>query len=429
MALSGLRLFDLSSPLRLHELELKPDYFRGEWLVGFGWDQHRWTPAEYPTHSQLDEVFPDFPVILTRADGHASWLNRRALERIGRFRKLESDFPTPPGGVVVRDLEGLPTGILKDAAKFEADQFLPPYSRSQKRNFLLKAIAAFNEQGFTHLRDMSGDQEQWEILSDLEDEGLLTLYIEENFSCENRDDFDRALQECLWARNRHTTHLRARGVKIYFDGALGSEGAYLSQPYAGSDNRGFTLWPMEDIETIMRRTWSHGLELSVHTIGDEAAHQIISKADDLRQQGVVGTLNIEHAQMLRPETIEILGKLNSICHMQPCHWLSDRHWLKSKLGSSYAYAFPWAALQQNRISLQWGSDAPIEPASIFNNLKALTESSHYGIPRYEGDLLRPHSHREESWGRNCETWIDDSHVVRTLFDGRVLNENLERVPK
>jgi predicted amidohydrolase YtcJ len=409
---AGLKLFDLPSAEAVKNLKLQPSHFRGEWLVGFGWDQNRWSEKEFPTKKILDQAFPDFPVAFTRADGHAVWLNSKALEKIG---SLPADIA---GGVIVRDSQGFPTGIFIDLAKIYVDQFIPPPTEEQNRYFLDVALRYFHQRGFTHIRDMSGNESLWHLLQEREEQKTLFLYVEENFTCENISDYERALKEALIARKAESTHVRVDGIKFYFDGALGSQGAFLSQPYGGTDQRGLTLWPLNDVREVFLRTWKAGLAVSVHTIGDEAAHQILTVAVQVWREGIHGRLNIEHGEILRPETIALIQETKALVHMQPCHWLSDRRWLKEKLGPLHRYAFPWAKLQAEGISYQWGSDSPIEEASVLNNWRALSESPVEGIPALRGELLLAHSHRDMQWGHDCLSTFENGKVKEVVFDGK-----------
>lgn len=417
----GLRLFDLTSSSELKDIELKPNYFRGDWLVGFGWNQYNWKNQTLPTHRDLDLIFPDIPVLLTRADGHAAWLNRVALERTGYFQKTSTEKADLPGGVIVRDEQGFPTGIFIDMAKIAVDQFLPAYTHQQEKEFLLSAVRVLNRAGFTHVRDMSGSLSQWNLLREIDQEQNLTLYVDLNFTCENVDDAKRAVQECLQAQALPSPHLKARGIKFYFDGALGSEGAFLSQRYEGSDKFGFALWPLAEMRAAMALAWKNHLEVSVHGIGDEAIHQILQVAQELRQSGVQGRLNLEHAQLIRPATMPLFEGLDVVCYMQPCHFLSDRVWLKKKLGPLYQAAFPWRQLQEQKVPIYWGSDSPIEEAVVANTEKALRESALAGIAALHGPWQKNYSHPHESWGQNCVTIFDDQlQVKQVVFDGRVL---------
>lgn len=419
MMRKGLGLFQLKGPQDLASLKIESHHFRGDWLVGFGWDQSKWSPANFPTAKDLDQFFPDYPVAFSRADGHALWVNTKALEVSGYLKKSESQKPPPPGGVIIRDKDGFPSGVFVEMAKIEIEELIPSYRRSQKQDFLKEAIRYFNSRGFTHLRDMSGSWGQWEMLEELDANNELTLYIEQNFTCENIEDFERALAEAKRARAREKGHLKVGGIKFYFDGALGSQGAFLSQFYPGTSSKGITLWPLSDVEKAVEKAWREGFDVCVHTIGDEAAHQIAECIQKVSKgKNISGGVHIEHGEILRPETIQILKTLKTTCHIQPCHWLTDRRWLKEKLPNLYQYAFPWKSLYENGVAIQWGSDSPIEEASVPNNMKALKESPEEGIPAFPGDFLKPHSHRNQNWGGNCKTTFLNGEVVELIFDDR-----------
>jgi hypothetical protein len=115
-----------------------------------------------------------------------------------------------------------------------------------------------------------------------------------------------------------------------------------------------------------------------------------------------------------------MKEFETICHIQPCHWLTDRRWLKDRLGSLYQFAFPWRALQDNQVQIQWGSDSPIEEASVSNNWQALIESPKEGIPALQGSLLQYHSHRDLPWGAECDSLFEDGKLKELIFDGRKL---------
>ncbi len=419
----GLRLFDLKSPADLKSVSLSPDYFRQDWLVGFGWDQHRFENQQYPTCKQLDDVFSDFPVALTRADGHAVWLNSKAMEKVGY---LDSNKKVPNGGIVIRDADGKPSGIFIESAKIEIDQMMPNYSTEQNMLFLREAILHMNKQGFTHVREMTSFIEQWNILRQFDLDKELSLYVEHFFVCENIVDYQRAKKQFQQARELTSQHMRACGIKLFYDGALGSEGALISDFYKHqnadkkTENKGLALWDLADVEKIMIDLWSDPTaELAIHTIGDEAVARIVDLADKVQNQlQRKGILHIEHGELIRPETVEKMKKLNVRVHMQPCHWLSDRRWLQEKIPSLSQYVFPWAALQAANISFDWGSDTPIEEASVFSTLKALHESSVNGVQGLSGELLSWHQHPNVNWGADCKTVFENEKIKKIIFDGQ-----------
>lgn len=421
----GLRLFDLQSAEDVGNLKIESHHFRGSWLVGFGWDHTKWPGGQLPTRQVLDRFFPKHPVAFSRADGHAVWLNSKALEVAGYLNRSESLKPTPAGGLIVRDNDDFPTGIFAEAAKIEVDMLVPQPTRDQNMQFLKDAVFYFNTRGFSHIRDMSGFLDQWNLLREMDLSGELALYVEENFTCENLSDFERALAEATEAKRTETPHLKARGIKFYFDGSLGSQGALLSQFYPGSKSKGMALWDLKDVAEAIERTWASGFEVCVHAIGDEAAHLILKTAEKVVSKGrFQGLLNLEHCEVLRPETIAVMKNLSIVCHMQPCHWLTDRRWLHEKLGSLYRHAFPWRSLQEAGVPIQWGSDSPIEEASVQNNLKALQESAQFGIAPISGDPLTHHSHRDANWGKDCRSVFQDGRLKEFIFDGKDLNHRL-----
>ncbi|MGZ3775512.1 MAG: amidohydrolase [Pseudobdellovibrionaceae bacterium] len=396
---SGLHLGSLTKAEDLSGMPLNnPSYFRGEWLIGFGWNEVSWPT---PPHKKiLDQIFPETPVYFARADGHRSWLNSRALQLLG----IESE-----------------DGILIEKEHLRAWEQLPSFSKEQQRGHILSACKTFNQAGFTHVRDMSCTEPLWNLLVELSDANELTLAIEENCTSHDLNDFDKVLSFCLKAKKAETRYLRMKGVKVFFDGTLGSETAYLSKPYNGqaSGSRGMVLWELTDVEEVMKRTWAEGLELSVHTIGDEAAHQIVQVARKISAQGSVGRLNLEHVELLRPETIQMMKPLHVRCHLQPCHWLSDRAWLQNKLGDLYRYAFPWEALRLAQIPISFGCDSPIEPPSFWRNKMALEESVKVKIRKFGGDITVTHSHPDQNFA-DSYTVIEDGEVKELVFDGRSL---------
>lgn len=397
---SGLNLSFLKDPNDISTVSTNNlQFFRGEWLVGFGWNDSRWSSP--PSKSLLDKIFPETPVFFARADGHSSWVNSRALERLG----ITSD-----------------TGILIEKDHLRAWEAIPQFSKAQQKQHIVAACREYNKSGFTHVRDMSCSDLLWNLLVEMSDSQELTVAIEENYTTHDLNDFDSILQSCLYAKKYETPILRLKGVKLFYDGSLGSETAYLSKPYYGKSggSHGMTLWSLDDVEQVIRRTWVSGLEFSVHVIGDQAAHEMVQLARKISAQGAVGRLNLEHAQILRPETIQMMKPLHVRCHMQPCHWLSDRVWLKDKLKDLYSYVFPWGALSAAQIPLSFGCDSPIEPPSFLRNKIALEESVKENIKKFNGNLTATHSHPDAAFA-NSYTVIEDGVVKEINFCGKSID--------
>ncbi|XGC80346.1 amidohydrolase [Bdellovibrio bacteriovorus] len=396
---AGLHLGSLKDASDVSSLQLSPNYFRGDWLVGFGWNEKGWDKG--PHKDFLDKAFPNNPVFFARMDGHRSWVNSRALDILG---------------VTSKD------GILIEKDHLRAWEMLPSFSKEQDRHHILSACQVYNKAGFTHVRDMTCSEHLWNLLVEMGEKNEVTLAIEENCTTHDLNDFDKTLQSAIHMKKAEAPLLRMKGIKLFYDGSLGSQTAFLSKPYNGLNEgpRGMTLWELSEVEEVIKKTWAAGLDFSVHTIGDEAAHQMVQLVRKISAQGFVGRFNLEHAQMLRPETIQMMKPLHVRCHMQPCHWLSDRVWLKEKLGDLYKFVFPWEALRLAQIPMSFGCDSPIEPPSFYRNKQALEESPQAGIRKFTGDLTQVHSHPDSSFASDSYTVFEEGEIKEMIFNGQKL---------
>ena len=410
-----LRLGHLLAPEEIKAVKTTPQHKREEWLLGFGWDDNRW--AQKPHRKILDEWYPEGPVALSRCDGHALWVNTEALKRAGLW---DDSTMTVTGGRIERDTDGKPTGVLIDQAAELVQEKIPKPGAFELRRQLLKGVQIFNEAGYTHIRDMTCDELQWCEALKLDESGVLTMAVEEYFWLKNMDQLDSMIDLVHRAKRSATQTLRAKGLKVFLDGALGSEGAYLSRCYHGKDHQGLLLYEKTQMREILRRVWEADIEVAVHIIGDEAGDQLMDVAKELKAKGIEGRLHLEHCELLRPETIGKMKGLDIECHLQPAHWLSDRKWLKEKLGDLSETAFQWRRLQEAEIPFDFGSDAPIEPASIARVFQALRESSEVGVPRLLGNATSYMGHRDLSWAPNSYTIIDEEVPSQVVFRGEHL---------
>lgn len=382
------------------------DSLRGDWRIGFGWDQNRWPTKMLPTLEEIDEAFPDQPIYLSRCDGHGALVNSVGLARLGKKSQ---------------------TGLLLESDHFEALASLPPYPTEKRRDFLRAACRVFNQSGFTHVRDLGGNEAQFNLAQELENKNEWTLEVDWNFACHRFDDFEQTLAQALRCRSRSTRMNHMGGIKFFLDGSLGSETAALSQPYAHrcDHHQGALLWTDFQIKELLRRVWREGLDVAVHAIGDLAADQMISLAREISSEGIGGRLHLEHAEVLRPETIQKMKALHVTCHMQPCHWLNDRAWLDLKLGPLKAFAFPWEALRRAKVSFSWGSDSPVERPSLANTIKALRESPLEGIQELQGDWYLPHCSTQAEVRGETEV-SPENEILQVRFDDRII---FQRIPE
>ncbi len=393
-----LSLRDLKSADDVKNLKIEKHHYRGDWLVGFGWNHNNWTSQELPNKSQLDRLFPDTPVYFSRVDGHSAWINSKAIALL--------------------NIQGECSGILLEHDHINALFKLPEYSDQQLTQFLLKAGEIFNTGGFTHVRDMSMNYRQWQLQKTLCEENKLKIYCEGFVTVESPSDFDRGFAEYQKCIDDPCAQLKVKGLKIFIDGSLGSKTAYLSQNYVGDTQRGLLLWKASDIKLAIAYCWRNKMEIAIHCIGDEAAHTVALCAREVSAAGLLGKIHLEHAQLLRPETIPLLKPLHVYMHMQPCHWLSDHAWLPGTIGDLTKYLFQWEALRKNRIHVDFGSDSPIEPTNLLLTRKALNESAKQ-IPVPSEDWKRFHTYPTSGWGQ-CQTEFDDQGIISIQFNGETI---------
>ena len=410
-----LRLDDLTRAEDITMLKPEPHHHRGEWLLGYGWRDADWPSA--PHRNILDRWRPSEPIVLTKSDGHTRWLSSEAMRRAGL---LDPNAKLPSGAVVERDDLGQPTGVISERANDLVDRAMPPATAFTVRRDLLAAVRTFNEAGFTHVRDMTCDEAQWNEAVRLDESGLLTMAVEEFFWVRDPADVSAMLDLATRARGGQTSNLNVRGLKIFFDGSLGSEGALLSRCYHERDHAGVALWSREDLRDVLTRAWARGFDVAVHAIGDEASARVIDVAVDLNAADIRGRLHLEHAQILRADTIERMKTLDIRCHLQPSHWLADHPWLGSKIGELNALTFPWRRLQEAGIAFDFGSDAPIEPPSVVRTRDALKRSAAAGVPRLLGQPERYMTHPDPTWTPNSFTIFEDDRPSQVVFRGQHL---------
>jgi len=406
-------LKNISDPQQIIDSQALQNHRRGDWLVGFGWDENSWNPDFKIHRSFLDQKWKDQPILLSRNDGHSSWVNTAALKKLNlwnqQFDKKNIEV----------DDQGWPTGILKEKAHIQALKQLPDFTDVQKIDQLIEAALCFNKSGFTHIRDMTSNPQQWKMNQQLIEDKKILLHVEHWFVCESFQELQRTIDQALSCKKDENEFMKSRGIKLFVDGSLGSHTAFLSQPYPDQNQSGQMNWTEQDIANCLRLVWKNKLEIALHSIGDECTHQIVKMARLVYSEGIQGVLHLEHTEILRPETIQMLKPLHVRCHLQPCHWFSDSVWLESKLQNLYPFSFPWQALEKAKVPFSFGSDSPIEKSSLIRNLEAHQQSQAKGIGGLNNDPLTYHCYpfKDSAPG----TTIIEKDEVRsvTLGDGMI----------
>lgn len=398
----GLKLNNINSIDKLQELKIVPEFFQGDWLVGFGWNQHDWHEGGLPSSAILDKCFPDIPVYFSRVDGHAGWLNTKAKSILGL--SLNKDIVVEKEHIDI---------LLK----------LPSFSREQKKSHIKQSIKLFNQGGFTYVRDMSMNLETMQLLEEINNNKEQTVCIEAFVTCEGIHDFERVFIEYQKCRNVLNPLVKMKGIKIFSDGSLGSQTARLSNSYLSDiGNKGLMNWTDEELFKIIELVWKNKMEIAVHTIGDEAVRKVVHAARKVSASGILGKINLEHVQLLDDEIIKLMKPLHVTCHMQPCHWLSDKQWVHNILNKEQIkMLFQWEKLRKNKIPFYFGSDSPIEPSNILNSIRALEDSALHGISKLQDSWINYHTYPDQNWIKS-KTLINDKGILQVWFDEQLVYE-------
>jgi predicted amidohydrolase YtcJ len=351
----------------------------GEWIRGRGWDQNDWADTRFPTHEALSRAVPDHPVYLTRVDGHAALVNRKALELAG----VTAATQDPEGGRFIRDAGGGPTGVLVDRAMGSVSRVIPAASAAELREQTLAAIAEANRWGLTGIHDAGVGPEGVAVYEELARAGRYNL---RNYVMIRADDaglepfFRRGPQTGL-----HGGRIWIRAIKISADGALGSRGAALLEPYADDPgNNGLITTPPERIRRVAVRALQTGFQLNVHAIGDRANRVVLDAFESALQEVPVADhrFRVEHAQILHWDDIPRFAKLDVIPSMQGSHQTSDMYWVPARLGWSRAQGtYAWRSLLNTGVVIPNGSDFPVEAVNPLISFQAfVTRQDADGFP-------------------------------------------------
>ena len=348
----------------------------GELILGMGWNHLDWAVPTFPAKAPLDTIAPNHPVVLTRKDGHSIWVNSAALRAAAP--PITRDTPDPAGGVIDRDASGEPTGLLREKAiellrsriGFEMDKV--------SESDLLNAIRAAHKLGLTGICNVEGANALC-AFQNLHAQGKLTLRVTHTIPTEN---LERALAIGLRG-GLGDDWLRIGGVKMFADGSLGSQTAWMLEPFEGQrDNCGVATTPPEEIERCARAAAGAGMMVCTHAIGDRANREVLNVYEKLRREGLGAPLRIEHAQHLHPADIPRFAALNVIASMQPIHATSDYKMANEFLGARARYAYAFKSLMNAGARLVFGSDCPVETLDPFVGIHAaVTRERASGEPR------------------------------------------------
>ena len=368
----------------------------GGWIRGRGWDQNDWPEERFPTRQDLDRVSGEIPASLERIDGHALWVNTRALELAG----IDASTPDPDGGKIHRDAGGNPSGILVDTATELVEKVIPEPGAGAKARAIRRAAEAMARAGLTGVHDMGMSLEELAIYRELDEAGELGVRIYGSISAT-----ELRLADVLAAGpdgGGRSGAFRLGMVKFYVDGALGSRGAALLAPYADDPgNLGLLIMGGEALADGMAAALDRGFQCAVHAIGDRANRTVLDVWESLaprypepwpvpsaplsflgERAAALPKVRIEHAQIVDPGDIPRVADLGVVASMQPTHCTSDMPWAPKRLGSDrLPGAYSWRSLVDGGALLAAGSDFPVESHDPLLGLyAAVTRRGVDGIP-------------------------------------------------
>jgi predicted amidohydrolase YtcJ len=365
MGLASVQLRDARTPEEFRDRirDFAAKLPKGRWTLNGNWDHENWTPPTLPTRRLIDAITPDNPVFINRLDGHMCLANSLALKLAGVTRET----PDPPGGTIVRDAGGEPTGVLKDAAMNYVYKVIPSPSEEVMAEAIRAALAYAAENGVTSVQDMSASPEVFGAYQKLLANGELTARV---YGIQPLSEWGRLARVGVraWFGN---DKLKIGGLKGFADGSLGSTTALFFEPYLDAPKTSGLpsdeMFPEGKMLNNILGADRAGLQVAVHAIGDKANKTILDVFAEVEKRNGARDrrLRIEHAQHLRPEEIKRFGAERVIVSMQPYHAIDDGRWAENRIGPNRAkgtYAF--RSLLDAGATLAFGSDwfvAPMEP--------------------------------------------------------------------
>lgn len=338
-----------------------------DWIIGRGWNQVLWPSKEFPSKETLDALIKDRPIYLSRVDGHAAWLNSKALALAG----IDRNTISPAGGEIVKDANGEPTGVLIDNAELLLQDVLPKPSKKQFKRALEAAQAHLLSLGITSAHDAGISKQVRDFYIQEAESNALKFRIYAMLAAT-----DPQLLSML--KSGHYLDddalLSIRSVKVYGDGALGSRGAALLKPYSDDpSNSGLLVTSPETLPMLFNNIIGANFQLNIHAIGDRAnrlALQQFAKTFAIFPENSERH-RVEHAQVIAVEDIPLFKEYGVIPSMQPTHATSDMNMAEDRLGKARLKgAYAWQTFLQQGSRIAFGSDFPVELANAFHGLHA-----------------------------------------------------------
>ena len=350
---------------------------KGEWITRGNWDHENWPSRKHPRKDLLAAMTRDYPVLVSRFDGHIALANDLALKLAGIDRKTLN----PSGGEIEKDAgTGEPTGILKDEAIRLVERVIPSPSAERLEHAVLSALTHARELGVTSIQDNSS-REDLSIYQRLADQGELTVRVNAMRPVALYEDFER-----IGIRPPFGDRLLRLGtVKLFVDGSMGAGTALFYGPYQDDPlTRGISIYPEEDLGRLVQAVDRAGLQIAAHAIGDRANAWILNAFEKARRENGVRDARhrIEHAQVVRQQDVGRFRELGAIASIQPSHCIDDMKWAEKRIGSRVSDAYRFQSFVHEGVHMAFGTDWPVEPLNPMLGLyAAVTREFPGGGPR------------------------------------------------
>jgi predicted amidohydrolase YtcJ len=397
-----------------------------KWIIGNGWDQNKWPGKAFPNNEKLNQLFPDKPVYITRVDGHAAICNQMAID-IASIKPGQTIL-----GGEAETKNGKLTGVLIDNAKELVSYKIPPLSKENYTKRLLSAEKNCFAVGLTTITDCGLNYKEVDAIDALQKGGKLTIRLCIMLS-DNKENFDRYLPKGPYKTDKLSVH----AFKFYADGALGSRGACLLQPYADKKGwNGFLLSSISHFDSMAQILVGTQFQMCTHAIGDSGNRVILKIYNKLLKGKNDKRWRIEHAQVVNEKDFDLFGKTSIIPSVQPTHATSDMYWAEERLGKERlkgAYAYKQLLLQNNWLPL--GTDFPVEDISPFKTfLAAVVRKDAKGYP--ENGFQKENALSREETIKGMTIWAAKANFlekeVGSLEKGKkadfiILNNDLMKI--
>lgn len=329
------------------------------WITGRGWNEEDWNDKSLH-RSELDAISSEIPIFLIRVDGHAAWVNTKAMEISG----IDASTPNPSGGTIKKDKRGNPTGLLIDNAIELVRDNIPKRGEKTIKKYIIDACNECLRNGITEVHDMDVHIENINAYKELDNDNLLPIRLVQYIR-----GFDGKYLESQ-PKPYQGNNLQIVGLKFYADGALGSRGALMIDKYDDYDTFGLELISPEELYERAKNGCEEGWDIAVHAIGDKANRNVLDVYERLRADNYDNILRIEHSQLIHPDDIRRFNELKVFASVQPIHCTSDKNMAIKRLGESFKLAYPWKTLLDTGATLIAGSDFPIESHNPFFGIDA-----------------------------------------------------------